>query len=88
LEVSELVDILLFILGLLGLYLGAEGLVSGSSKLAVSLGIRPVVVGLTIISFGISAPEGVVSILAVEYPIMIGISLLIMPFLEEAFSQG
>jgi cation:H+ antiporter len=59
-----LTDIFLFIIGLLCLYLGAEGLVSGSSKLAISLRIRPVVVGLTVIAFGTSAPEGVVSILA------------------------
>ena len=59
-----MLDYLLFIIGLVGLYLGAEWLVKGSSKLAFSLGVKPVVLGLTIIAFGTSAPEGVVSILA------------------------
>ena len=57
-------NILFFILGLLALYLGAEGLVKGASKLARILGIRPVVIGLTVVAFGTSTPELVVSLLA------------------------
>ena len=52
---------LLFIGGLIGLVLGAELLVRGASKLALSFGISPLVVGLTIVAFGTSAPELAVS---------------------------
>jgi cation:H+ antiporter len=41
---------------------GAELLVSGSSRLALRLGIAPLVIGLTIVAFGTSAPELAVSI--------------------------
>ena len=57
-------NILLFILGIAFLYFGGEGLVKGSSRLARSLGINPIVIGLTIVAFGTSAPEFVVSIIA------------------------
>lgn len=53
--------ILLFIGGLIGLVAGAELLVRGASKLALSFGISPLVVGLTIVAFGTSAPEMAVS---------------------------
>ncbi|CAN5566702.1 calcium/sodium antiporter [soil metagenome] len=59
-----LVDLLFFLGGLVALYFGAEWLVGGSSRLATSFGIRPVVVGLTLVAFGTSAPELVVSGLA------------------------
>jgi len=49
--------LLLFIAGLAGLGIGAELLVRGSAKLALSFGISPLVVGLTIVAFGTSAPE-------------------------------
>lgn len=54
----------LLILGVGILYIGAEWLVRGSSRLATSLGISPVVVGLTVVSFGTSAPELVVALIA------------------------
>ena len=57
--------ILLFIGGLIGLLIGAELLVRGASKLALSFGISPLVVGLTIVAFGTSAPEVAVSVGAV-----------------------
>ena len=56
-----------FILCLLGfgmLYYGAEWLVKGSSSLARSLGVTPVVIGLTVVAFGTSAPELVVSVIS------------------------
>jgi len=53
-----------FILGLLGLILGAEWLVKGSSRIAKALGVSPVVIGLTVVAFGTSSPELVVSLLA------------------------
>jgi cation:H+ antiporter len=57
--------LLLFIAGLAALVAGAELLVRGASKLALSFGISPLVVGLTVVSFGTSAPEVAVSVGAV-----------------------
>jgi len=51
-----------FVVGLLLLVLGAEALVRGASRLASALGISPLVVGLTVVAFGTSAPELAVSI--------------------------
>ncbi len=56
---------MLFAGGLLALVAGAELLVRGASKLALSFGISPLVVGLTVVAFGTSAPEMTVSVGAV-----------------------
>ena len=48
--------------GLAILTFGADWLVKGASRLALSLGIAPLVIGLTIVAFGTSAPEMAVSI--------------------------
>jgi cation:H+ antiporter len=48
-------DILLLVAGLVLLFTGAEGLVRGSSSAAVKIGIKPIVVGLTVVAFGTSA---------------------------------
>lgn len=53
---------LMFALGLITLVLGAETLVRGASRLALSMGISPLVVGLTVVAFGTSAPEMAVSV--------------------------
>jgi cation:H+ antiporter len=58
-------NVLLFVGGLVLLVLGANLLVRGASKLALSFGISPLVVGLTIVAFGTSAPEVAVSVGAV-----------------------
>lgn len=50
--------------GLLMLFIGAEGLIRGSSSLALRFGITPLVVGLTVVAFGTSSPELVVSLKA------------------------
>lgn len=50
------------VLGLAALTIGAEVLVRGASQLAVRIGISPLVVGLTVVAFGTSAPELVVSV--------------------------
>ncbi len=50
--------------GIILLFVGAEGLVRGSSSLALNLGISPLVIGLTIVGFATSSPELVVSIRA------------------------
>ncbi|MBN1849587.1 MAG: calcium/sodium antiporter [Deltaproteobacteria bacterium] len=56
--------ILFCLIGFLLLYYGAEWLVKGSSSLAKSLGVTPVVIGLTVVAFGTSAPELVVSLIS------------------------
>ena len=56
-----LINLLLFAAGLVALYFGAEWLVGGASRLATSFGISPTVVGLTVVAFGTSAPELLVS---------------------------
>ncbi len=54
----------LFLLGLVTLIAGAEALVRGASKLALSFGISPLVVGLTVVAMGTGAPELAVSVRA------------------------
>ena len=58
-------NVIMFLAGLVLLVIGANALVRGSSKLALSFGISPLVVGLTIVAFGTSAPEVAVSVGAV-----------------------
>jgi cation:H+ antiporter len=54
--------ILLFAAGLALLVLGAELLVRGASTLARRFGIPPLVIGLTVVAMGTSAPEVAVSV--------------------------
>ena len=51
--------------GLALLYFGAEALVRGSSRLALAIGVRPLVVGMTVVAFATSMPEMMVSLAAV-----------------------
>jgi cation:H+ antiporter len=51
-------------LGIVILVVGGEFLVRGSASLARSMGISTLVVGLTVVAFGTSAPELAVSVLA------------------------
>jgi len=55
---------LICLVGFVLLYFGAEWLVKGSSSLARSLGVTPIVIGLTVVAFGTSAPELVVSLIS------------------------
>jgi len=57
-------DLAYIISALLFLFLGAESLVKGSASLALRAGLSPLMVGLTIVAFGTSSPELVVSIKA------------------------
>ena len=59
-----IVDLSFFSAGLLLLYFGSLWLVKGSASLARSLGIRPIVIGLTVVAFGTSAPELVISVVS------------------------
>ena len=56
--------VLLFVAGIALLYVGAEALVSGASGLALKMGIRPLIVGFTIIAMGTSSPELAVSMIS------------------------
>lgn len=58
-------DILLILFGLAGLYFGGEWLVTGASRLALRFKIPAIIIGLTIVAVGTSAPELFVSIRAV-----------------------
>ena len=59
------IEIFLFLAGgLIMLYAGGEGLVRGSSSLALRAGISPLVIGLTVVAFGTSSPELIVSVKA------------------------
>ena len=61
---SPLEIVLYLVGGLVLLFVGAEGLIRGSSNLAIKIGITPLVVGLTVVAFGTSTPELVVSLKA------------------------
>jgi cation:H+ antiporter len=54
----------LLLFGGLLLYYGAEWFVRGAAGLALKLGVRPMLIGLTVVSYGTSAPELAVSMLA------------------------
>ncbi|MBH1971674.1 calcium/sodium antiporter [Moraxellaceae bacterium AER2_44_116] len=58
----ELMTLLLLLAGLVLLTFGADVLVKGASSLAGSLGISPLIIGLTVVAFGTSAPEMSVSV--------------------------
>ncbi|MCB0191936.1 MAG: calcium/sodium antiporter [Anaerolineae bacterium] len=58
----DLLTFILFIIGFGLLISGAEFLVRGASSLAIAIGISPLVVGLTVVAFGTSAPELAVTI--------------------------
>jgi cation:H+ antiporter len=57
---------LLIVAGLVGLLAGADLLVRGGAALAAHLGVRPIVVGLTVVALGTSLPELAVGIDAVR----------------------
>ena len=55
-------NILLLIGGLILILLGANGLTDGAASVAKRFHIPPIVIGLTIVAFGTSAPELTVSV--------------------------
>ncbi len=57
-------QLLLFVIGLVVLYFGAEWLVKGAASLALHYGIRPMIVGITIVALATSMPEFVVNFVA------------------------
>ena len=62
LMLSPVMPYAFLIAGLVLLYFGAKWLVEAGAKLAIRLGVTPLLVGLTIVAFGTSTPELVVSV--------------------------
>lgn len=58
----DALTLVLFVAGVILLIIGAEALVRGASRLAGTLGISPLVIGLTVVAFGTSSPEAAVSV--------------------------
>ncbi len=56
--------ILVLLAGLVCLYFGAEWLIRGAVGLALARGVTKLVIGLTVVAFGTSTPELVVSVLS------------------------
>ena len=54
--------IMMFLGGLVLLTGGAEVLVRGAARLAAAIGVSPLIIGLTVVAFGTSAPEMAVSV--------------------------
>ena len=59
-----LTNVLILVGGLIFLVIGAELLVKGASSVAGILGISPLIIGLTIVAYGTSAPEMAVSVMS------------------------
>ncbi|MFH1983153.1 MAG: calcium/sodium antiporter [Pseudomonadota bacterium] len=59
-----IIDGAFFTIGLILLCYGADFLVKGASRLARDLGWSPVIIGLTIVAFGTSTPELVISLIS------------------------
>ena len=55
---------ILFVIGFVFLIKGADYLVDGSSSIAKRFGVSDLIIGLTIVSFGTSAPEMLVNVMA------------------------
>ncbi len=58
----EVIDLAAIVVGIVALVIGAEWLVRGSSRIAARFGLSNVVIGLTVVAFGTSAPELAVSV--------------------------
>lgn len=59
-----MLNIIYIVLGLFGLFFGGDFLVKGASRLALSFGVSSLIIGLTVVSIGTSAPELLVSVSA------------------------
>ena len=61
---QELILVLEFVIGLVAIIKGADWLTDGAASIAHHFGIPTIVVGLTIVAVGSSAPEFVVSVVS------------------------
>lgn len=61
---DDILEILLLVVGFVLLVKGADAFVDGCSNVAKALGIPSLIIGLTIVAFGTSAPELAVSLIA------------------------
>jgi cation:H+ antiporter len=61
---QHIATLLLFLLGLGALYLGADLMIRGASRLARRLGVNALVIGLTVVAMGTSMPELLVGMVA------------------------
>jgi cation:H+ antiporter len=57
-------QVIFFILGVAAVYIGANLLVLGAAKFSKSIGVSPLIIGLTIVGIGTSLPETVVGIIS------------------------
>lgn len=62
----ELLPHVVFLCGLVVIVVGAELLLRGASRTAAQLGIKPIVIGLTVVSIATSLPELAVGIVAMS----------------------
>ncbi|HEY5923941.1 MAG TPA: calcium/sodium antiporter [Kofleriaceae bacterium] len=72
---GTVINVCQLILGIAVLYWGAEWLIRGSAALARAWGVKPLVIGLTVVAYGTSAPELAVATktaLAHSQPIALG----------------
>ena len=60
--ISIIVSLVMLVIGFVMLIKGADMFVDGASKVAVKLKVPMIVIGLTIVAFGTSAPEAAISI--------------------------
>jgi cation:H+ antiporter len=60
----DIVTGIFLIAGLVLLVVGADALVKGASQLAIMVGLSPLIIGLTIVAYGTSAPEMAVSVMS------------------------
>ena len=58
----NILTVVYLVIGLVLLVGGAEVLIKGASKLAATVGVSPLIIGLTVVAFGTSAPELAVSL--------------------------
>jgi len=56
--------VILLLIGFLLLYFGAEWLVKGASRISILIGLSPLLIGITVVAFGTSLPELLVSLIS------------------------
>jgi cation:H+ antiporter len=59
-----IIEILLILVGLVAILVGADKLIDGSSAIAKRFGLSDLVIGLTVVAFGTSTPELVISVIS------------------------